>query len=181
MTMSAAATHIIPAGLITHSTVAVKGQQHDPDITVHHARTPDARIGITVGGLHMAIYNCRTAQGLLEAFVAARGHMVHVPAQIPAPRAESGDEPTARVVLCIEWTRPPAYAVLAQSALNKLKTARIHWVDLYTGPITWQIRDRAGLLSMIELLTRVHQTAVAVFADGEHYKARPTDPDNRAA
>jgi hypothetical protein len=80
------------------------------------------------------------------------------------------------VVLCIEWTRPPAYAAVAQSALNKLKTARIHWVDLYTGPITWQIRDRAGLLSMIELLTRVHQTAIAVFADGQRYNASPTDP-----
>ena len=48
MTISAAATHVIPAGLITHSTVSIKGQL-DPDITVHHARTPDARIGITSG------------------------------------------------------------------------------------------------------------------------------------
>jgi hypothetical protein len=61
MPISAAATHVIPAGLITHSTVAIKGQQDDGDITVHHARTPDARIGITFGGLHMAIYNCQTA------------------------------------------------------------------------------------------------------------------------
>ena len=38
-----------------------------------------------------------------------------------------------RVALCIEWTRPPAYAAVAQSALNKLKTARIHWVDPHTG------------------------------------------------
>jgi hypothetical protein len=181
MITSAAATHITPAGLITHSIVAIKGQQHDADITVHHARTPDARIGITVGGMHMAIYNCQTARGLLEAFVAARGQMVHIPAQIPAARAGSADEPAARVVLAVEWTRPPAYAVMAQSALNKLKTARIHWVDLYTGPITWQLRDRAGLLSMIELLTRLHRTAIAVFADGEQYKGSPTDPDDRAA
>jgi hypothetical protein len=181
MTISAAATHVIPAGLITHSTVVIKGQHHDADVTVHHARTPDARIGITFGGMHMAIYNCQTAQGLLEAFVAARGQMVHVPAQIPAGRTDSREEPAGRVVLSVEWTRPPAYAVLAQSALNKLKTARIHWVDLYTGPITWQLRDRAGLLSMIELLTRVHQTAIAVFADGQRYQASPTDPDYRAA
>jgi hypothetical protein len=58
MTMSAAATHVIPAGLITHSTALIKGQQCDTDITAHHARTPDARIGITFGGMHMAIYNC---------------------------------------------------------------------------------------------------------------------------
>lgn len=181
MSMSAAATHVIPAGLITHSTVAIKGQQHDVDITVHHARTPDARIGVTFGGLHMAIYNCQTAQALLEAFIAARGHMVHIPSQIPTARTTSHDEPAGRAVLSIEWTRRPHYAVAAQSAINKLKTARIHWVDLYTGPVTWQIRDRAGMLSMIELLTRVHQTAITVFSDGQRYKADPADPDYRAA
>ena len=181
MTISAAATHVIPAGLITHSTVVIKGQHHDHDISVHHARTPDARMSITLGGMHMVIYNCQTAQGLLEAFSAVRGHMLHVPAHIPSARAHSQDEPAGRVVLSIEWTRRPAYAVTAQSAVNRLKTARIHWVELYTGPITWQIRDRAGLLSMIEVLSRVHQTAIAVFADGEQYKANPADPNYRAA
>jgi len=62
MSASAAATHVIPAGLITHTTVSVKGEL-DPDITVHHARTPDARIGITVDGIQMSLYNCQTAQG----------------------------------------------------------------------------------------------------------------------
>ncbi len=179
MSTSAAATHVIPAGLITHTTVAVKGQL-DLDITVHHARTPDARIGITVDGIHMSLYNCQTAQGLLEAFAAARGHMIHVPAQIPtgAPPAE---EPAARTGLAIEWTRAPAYAVVAQSALNKLKTAKVHWVDVYTGPITWQLRDRTAILSMIDALRRVHETAIAVFADGEQHNADPTAADYRAA
>jgi hypothetical protein len=53
----------------------------------------------------------------------------------------------------------------------------LHWVDLYTGPITWQIRDQAGLLSTLELLTRVHRTATAVFLDGDEYRADPTSPD----
>jgi hypothetical protein len=164
--------------MITHSTVFIKGQQHELDITVHHARTADARIGITFNGVQMWLYSCQAAQGLLEAFTAARGHMIHVPPQIPAAQPRSHDELPARVVLSIEWTRRPAYAVAAQSALNNLKTARIHWVELYTGPLTWQIRDRAGLLSMIALLTRVHKTAIAVFADGDECKA---DPDYRAA
>ncbi len=128
MPITAAATHVIPAGLITHSTVVIKGQQHDADITVHHARTPDARIGITFSGMHMVMYNCQTSQGLLEAFIAARGQMIHVPAQIPAARTDSQDEPAARVVVSVEWTRRPTYAVVAHSALNKLKTAHIHWV-----------------------------------------------------
>jgi hypothetical protein len=107
--------------------------------------------------------------------------MINVPAQIPAARTDSQDEPAARVVVSVEWTRRPTYAVVAQSVPNKLKTARIHWVDLCTGPLTWQLRDQAGILSMIALLTRVHKTAIAVFADGEQYKADPTDPDDRAA
>ena len=181
MTKSAAATHVIPPAMITHSTVLIKGQQHELDITVHHARTPDARIGITFNGMQMWFYSCQACQGLLEAFTAARGHIIHVPAQIPAGPTHSHDEPPGRVVLAIEWTRRPAYAVTTQSALNKLKTARIHWVELYTGPLTWQIRDKAGLLSMIALLTRVHKTAVAVFADGDQYKADPAHPDYRAA
>ncbi|WP_204815337.1 hypothetical protein [Mycobacterium riyadhense] len=179
MTTSTAATHVIPAGLITHTTVSVKGQL-DPDITVHHARTPDARIGITVGGTQMSLYNCRTAQGLLEAFVAARGHLTHVPAEIPTGAPTAG-EPVARAVVAIEWTRAPAYAVVAQSALNRLKTAKVHWVDVYTGPITWQLRDRASILSIIDCLKHVHEIAIAVFADGEQHKADPTAADYHAA
>ena len=176
------ATHTTPPAIITHSVACIRGQQH-ADISVHHARTPDARIAMTFSGVLMVIYSCQAAQGLLEAFTAARGHMAQVPRQIPAPRAALAElhEPAARIALSIEWTRRPEYAVVAQSALNKLKTARLHWIDLYTGPITWQIRDHAGLLSTVELLTQVHQTAIAVFPDGDQYRADPTGPDYHAA
>ncbi|WP_236723855.1 hypothetical protein, partial [Mycobacterium avium] len=179
MTKSATPIHVTPAGAITHSIVSIKGQL-EPDITVHHARTPIARIGITVGGMHMSLQNCQTAQGLLEAFVAARTQMIHVPAEIPTAGA-AADEPAGRAVLAVEWTRAPAYAVVSQAALNKLKTAKLHWVEIYTGPITWQLRDRAAILSMIDALRQVHQVAIAVFADGERYQADPTDADYRAA
>jgi hypothetical protein len=160
--------------------VTIRGQQQVVDITVHHARTADARIGMTLDGLHMAIYSCHTAQRLLEAFTAARGQIIHVPSQIPSPPTDLHDT-HARVVLSVEWTRPPVYAVVAQSAVNKLKTGRVNWIDVYTGPITWQIRDRAGLLSMIEVLTHVHKTAIAIFADGEQYNADPGSHDYDAA
>jgi hypothetical protein len=84
-------------------------------------------------------------------------------------------------VLAVEWTRAPAYAVVAQSALNRLKTAKVNWVDIYTGPITWQLRDRAAILSMIDTLRRVHEVAIAVFADGEQHKADLTAADYPAA
>jgi hypothetical protein len=86
----------------------------------------------------------------------------------------------ARTTLAIEWTRRPAYSVLTQSGANKTRTATIHWVDLHCGPITFQIRDQAGLHSILELLTRTHRTAVAVFLDGPDHAADPTDPDYQA-
>ena len=179
MTTSGAAIHHTPPAIITHSIAALKGQQH-ADITVHHARTPDARIALAFNGIHMLLYSCHAAQGLLEAFAAARGQMIHLPAHIPAPRTGSGDEEN-RIALSVEWTRRPAYAAVAQSSPNKLGTARVHWIDLHTGPITWQIRDRAALLSMIGVLSRVHKTAIAVFADGQLHDADPTGPDYQVA
>ena len=73
------------------------------------------------------------------------------------------------------------YAVVPQSGLNRLKTARVHWIDIYTGPITWQLRNQLGPLSTIELLNRVHKIAIAVFPDGDQYAADPTRRDYRAA
>jgi hypothetical protein len=173
MRTSTAATDFIPAAMITHTVASIRGQQH-ADVSVHHARTTDARISMTFSGIHMMIYSCNAAQGLLEAFDAARGHTVHLPRQIPTRHTEAD---FVRVALSIEWTRRPEYAVVAQVAPNKLNNAAVHWLDLYTGPVTWQIRDQAGLLSTIDLLTEVHRTATAVFPDGADHATDPTTPD----
>lgn len=173
MRTSAAATNVIPAAMITHTVASIRGPQH-ADITVHHARTTDARISMTFSGIHMLIYTCNAAQGLLEAFAAARGHMVNLPRQLPTPRT---DTEFARVTLAIEWTRRPEYAVVAQTAPNKLDNATVHWLDLYTGPVTWQLRDQTGLRSTIDLLTEVHRTATAVFLDAADHRTDPTIPD----
>ena len=69
--------------MITHSVASIRGQQ-TADISVHHARTPDARIAVTFSGMLLVLYSCSASQGLLEAFAAARGHLNHVPAEIPA-------------------------------------------------------------------------------------------------
>jgi hypothetical protein len=47
----------------------------------------------------------------------------------------------------MEFTRRPAYAVVPQCGPAKTSDRTIHWIDLYMGPITWQIRDTAGLRS----------------------------------
>lgn len=173
MPASTATTDLVPAAMITHTVASIRGTQH-ADVSVHHARTTDARISMTFSGIHLTIYSCSAAQGLLEAFDAARGHMVHLPRQIPAPRTA---DDCVHVALSIEWTRRPQYAVVTQTAPNKLNNAAVHWLDLYTGPITWQIRDQAGLTSTIGLLAEVHRTAVAVFLDADHHAADPTTPD----
>ena len=44
---------------------------------------------------------------------------------MPTARA---DLDCARIDLSIEWTRRPEYAVVAQSAPNRLNNACLHWV-----------------------------------------------------
>ena len=177
MTTTTAQMTLTPPAMITQSVASIRGQQN-ADMSVHHARTPDARIAMTFSGILMVLYSC-AAQGLLEAFAAARGHLNHVPAEIPAAPAGLND-PSVRATLSIEWTRRPDYAAVPQSGLNKLKSTRVSWIDLYTGPVTWQIRDQLGLLSTIELLGRVHKTGIAVFRDGDQYAADPTSSEYRA-
>jgi hypothetical protein len=150
--MSQTTLHTIPAATITH-TIAVICGEITSDIAVHHARTSDAPIGLTFGTTLMNLYSASAAQGLLEAFAAARAVMARVPREITAPPTPPY-EPFARTTLAIEWTRRPAYCVVAQSGPNKSGTATIHWVELYCGPITFQIRDQLGLKSTLTLLTR---------------------------
>jgi hypothetical protein len=48
-------------------------------------------------------------------------------------------------------------------------------------PVTWQIRDQAGLLSTIDLLTEVHRTATAAFPDGADTPPTPPPPTGDTA
>jgi hypothetical protein len=167
--------HTIPSATVTH-TIAVIYGDITSDITVHHARTSDARIGLTFGTTLMNLYSAAAAQGLLEAFAAARAAMARVPREINAQPAPPY-EPFARTTLAIEWTRRPTYCVVPQSGPNKAGTKVTHWVDVYCGPITFQIRDHLGLTSTLALLSRTHKTAVAVFLDGPQHAEDPTASD----
>jgi hypothetical protein len=167
--------HMIPAATVTH-TIAVIYGDITSDINVHHARTPDARIGLTFGTTLMNLYSASAAQGLLEAFATARAAMARVPREINASIAPPY-EPFARTTLAIEWTRRPTYCVVPQTGPSKTGTAVNHWVDLYCGPITFQIRDQLGLKSTLALLERTHLTAVAVFLDGPAHADDPTADD----
>ena len=167
--------HVIPAATVTH-TVAVIYGDITSDITVHHARTSDARIGLIFGTTLMNLYSASAAQGLLEAFATARAAMARVPREINA-QPTPPYEPFARTTLAIEWTRRPTYCVVPQSGPNAAGTAITHWVDVYCGPITFQLRDQLGLKTTLALLSRTHTTAVAVFLDGPAHATDPTDQD----
>ena len=64
-TTTAAHMTTTPPAMITHSVASIRGQQN-ADISVHHARTPDARIAMTFSGILMVLYSCGAAQGLLH-------------------------------------------------------------------------------------------------------------------
>jgi hypothetical protein len=110
---------------------------------------------------------------VLEAFAAARAVMARVPRELNAS-ATPPYEPFARTTLAIEWTRRPSYCVVPQSGPGKSNGATKHWVDLYCGPITFQIRDQLGLKLTLTLLSRTHKTAVAVL-DGPEHAEDPTE------
>jgi len=164
--------HVIPAATVTH-TIAVIHGEITSDIAVHHARTTDARIGLTFGTTLMNLYSASAAQGLLEAFGAARAAMARVPREINASTTPPY-EPFARTTLAIEWTRQPTYCVVPQSGPNKAGTKAVHWAEVCCGPITFQIRDQLGLMSTLALLGRTHKIAVAVFLDGPQHADDPT-------
>jgi hypothetical protein len=98
--MSQYTLHAIPAATVTH-TIAVICGDIASDITVHHARTSDARIGLTFGTTLMNLHSASTAQSLLEAFAAARAAIARVPREIRAP-ATPPYEPFALTTLSIE-------------------------------------------------------------------------------
>ncbi|WP_431241028.1 hypothetical protein ACQ86B_28395 (plasmid) [Mycolicibacterium aichiense] len=177
--MTTATTYSTPPALITHTVATLRGDQH-AEISVHHARTPDARVSMTFSGILMVLYSCQAAQGLLEAFTAARGHTAAIPREIPTAPVDP-DEAFLRTTVAIEWTRRPHYAASAQMSLNQKRDHIVHWTELYTGPITWRIRDQRALLSTLATLTEVHRTATAVFLDGDQYSADPASTDYPAA
>jgi hypothetical protein len=172
MSITATQTASAGAGLITHATALVRGAV-DADVSVYHARTDHARIAVNWGGVLITVFSAAAAQGLLEGFAAAHQAVARIPREIPPPATVSAPQ-FARPIVAMEFTYRPTYVVVPQSGRARSGDRTIHWVDLHTGPITWQIRDQAGLRSATELLAHVHTTAVAVFLDGPTHAEDPT-------
>jgi hypothetical protein len=128
----------------------------------------------------MTVLNAHAAQGLLEAFSAARAALMHLPENLGTPWA--GETPFARPTVAIEWTRRPTYALTIRSTPAVNANTRVHhWVEIYLGPITVAILDRAAFRSALDVLRQAHHMAIAAFLDGDRHAADPTGDDYRVA
>lgn len=164
----------VPTGLVAHTFLRLRGAQ-DGEITVHHAGTRSARVLVRWGGLLMTFFSASAAQGVLEGFATARQALIAVPAELGHLPADPYDQPS----ISIEWARRPNFAVMSREATDPKRRRVAHWADLYMGPVTFQILDRAAFVSAVELLRRAHRTAVAVCPDGPDFDADPTRDDYR--
>ncbi len=91
----------------------------------------------------MSFLNAQAAQGVLEGLSAARPTLVHLPAEVQPGAQEPYDQPA----IAIDWTRRPGYAVMAKNTVLPDRSRTVHWTDIYMGPITFQILDRAAFHS----------------------------------
>ena len=168
----------MPPAVITHTFIRLRGTQTG-DLTVHHARTTDARISLLWSGIHMTFLNADAAQGLLESISAARASLINLTENLGS--APATDETVyARPTIAIEWTRGPKYGITPRSTIAPDLRRTVHWVEIYVGPITFQILDRAAFRSTLVLLREVHTTATAVCLDGNQHSADPTADDYEA-
>ncbi|OKH62894.1 hypothetical protein EB74_15155 [Mycobacterium sp. SWH-M5] len=170
--MSNIGSYVPAPAFIAHTYVRIRGTQHG-DVTVYHAKTDTARVSLNWSGVLMTFFNAEAAQGVLEAVSAARATLMYVPADAPPLREDPYDQPT----IAIEWKYRPRYAVLSRSSVSPDKRRTAKWTDVYMGPITLQILDRAAFHSAVELLRQAHRTAVAVCPDGHRHRADPTRDD----
>jgi hypothetical protein len=166
----------MPTAVISHTFIRLRGTQH-ADLTVLHAATHNARVNLLWGGILWAFRTAEAAQGVLEAISAARATLVYLPAEAAPTAYEPYDRPT----IAIDWRARPAFAVTARSTLTADRRRTVYWTDIFLGPLTIQLLDRAAFHGTIEVLQLAHGIAVAVCPDGPRFAADPTADDYRPA
>ncbi len=143
-------------GLIAHTYVRVRGHQTGK-IDVYNARTPHARVTMTLGTVLMAFWSASAAQGVLEGVSAARATLMHMPTEM-AVSADPYGQPT----IAVDWTSRPNYAAIPQTRVTDDQRRTLRWTDVHMGPLTWQILDRAAFHALTSILRDVHRTACVV-------------------
>jgi hypothetical protein len=166
----------MPAAVISHTYIRLCGTQ-TADLTALHAGTASVRVNLLWGGILWAFRTAEAAQGVLEAISTARATLMYLPADVAPAAPEPYDRPT----IAIDWCRRPSFAVTARSTLTTDRRRTVHWTDIFLGPLTIQLIDRAAFHSTIEVLQLAHSVAVAVCLDGPRFAADPTKDDYRPA
>ncbi|MGY4646249.1 hypothetical protein [Mycobacterium sp. URHB0021] len=159
------------SGLIAHTYVRVRGDQIGK-IDVYNARTPHARVTMTLGTVLMTFWSASAAQGVLEGVSAARATLMHMPPEMAVSAGPYG-QPT----IAVDWTSRPNYAAIPQSRVTDDQRRTLRWTDVHMGPLTWQILDRAAFHALTSILRDVHRTAIVVCLDGSKHRADPTADD----
>lgn len=154
---------------VAHATLRLRGEQK-ASIDVYDARTPQARVSVTIGTVLMAFWSAAAVQGLLEAISAAKVTLIHLPKSLPALPYDPYGQPR----ICIDWTTRPGYAVVPQSRVTDDGAQTLRWTDINVKPVTIQVLDRVAYNSMVRILRDVHATAIAVCLDGPRHTADPT-------
>jgi hypothetical protein len=114
---------------------------------------------------------------VLEAMSTARATLI----PLPADAAPAAQEPYDRPTIAIDWCRRPSFAVTPRSTLTADRRRSVHWTDVFLGPLTIQLLDRAAFHSTIDILQLAHGVAVAVCPDGARFATDPTADDYRPA
>lgn len=158
-------------GFVSHTNLRLRGQQAGT-IDVYNARTPSARVSLTLGTVLMTFWSAAAVQGVLEAISAAKPTLVYLPQTLPA-----GGDPYGQPKIALDWTHRPSYAVIPQARVTDDKKQTLRWTDIHAGPITVQLLDRAAFHSLVAILRDAHRTAIAVCLDGHEHRADPTRND----
>lgn len=160
------------SAVVAHTFVRMRGNVTG-QVDVHNARTEHARVVVTIGALLHTFWSAHAAQGVLEGFSAAKNTLLHLPVNIAPSTQDDYPQPT----IAIDWTRRPEYAVMPRARVTDDKRRTLKWTDVYMGPITFQVLDRAAFNSVTDLLRDAHRTTVAVCLDGHKHRADPTRDD----
>jgi hypothetical protein len=159
------------AGLVAHTHIRLRGPQTGK-IDVYNARTPHARVTMTLGTVLMTFWSASAAQGVLEGVSAARNTLMHIPAEMPV-----NPDPYGTPTIAVDWTSRPHYAAIPQNRVTDDQRRTLRWTEVHMGPITWQLLDRAAFHGLTTLLRDVHRTAGIVCLDGHKHSADPTADD----
>ena len=154
---------------VAHTTLRMRGNQ-TATIDVYNARTPHARVVMTINTTIMTFWSAAAIQGVLEAVIAAKTSLIHIPKALPA----LPNDPYGQPRICVEWTTRPSYAVVPQSRITDDGRQAIKWTDINIKPVTIQLHDRVAHKSLVRILQDVHATAITVCLDGPRHREDPT-------